>query len=66
MQTFKEWFKIKEGLWLTDSNAEQTSGGVRAKRKSKESVPASGAGMSAPGAGMGMGMGAPGLSMPQR
>lgn len=61
MQTFKEWLKIKEGLWVTDSAAEQTTGGVRAKKKSKEATPASGG----VGGGMGMGgMGGPGLSMP--
>ena len=62
MKTFKEW--LKEGLWLSDSKAEQTSGGVRAQRKSRPATPASGGGMGmgAP-AGMG-GMGGPGLSMP--
>lgn len=66
MITFQEWIKIKEGLWVSDSNAEATSGGVRAKRKSKDAAPA-------PAGGMGTGaMGAPtggmggGMSMPQK
>ena len=71
LRTFKEWLKVKEGLWLTDGNAEQTSGGVRAQRKSKPATtPTGGAGgmpgmppMAAPAGG---GMGGPGLSMPPR
>lgn len=66
MKTFKEWLeKLKEGLWVSDSAAEQTSGGVRATRKSKSASPgASGGGMGGGGAappmgGMGGGMSAP-------
>ena len=68
MQTFKEWL-IKEGLWVSDSAAEQTSGGVRAKKKSKDAAPgASGGGM---GGAAPMGAAPPmgadgGLSMPEK
>jgi len=34
---FKKW--LQEGLWLNDSNAEETSGSVRAKAKSKRGQP---------------------------
>lgn len=53
---FKNWL---EGLWLPDSAAEETSGGVRAKLKSKRGKPMGG-GMGGGGAmpmGGGMGMG---------
>ena len=49
---FKKWLQ-KEGLWLNDSNAEETRGGVRAKAMSKRGQPGSLAPM---GGGMG-GMG---------
>ena len=61
MKTFKEWLKIKEGLWMPDDRAEETSGGVRAKRKSKQPAPAAGGGMMGTGgAPMGGGLGGAG------
>jgi hypothetical protein len=62
MKTFQEWLKIKEGLWVSDSAAEQTTGGVRAKRKSKDAAPAS-AGQTPGQSPMGMGGG---MSMPPK
>lgn len=50
---FKKWL---EGLWLPDSAAEETSGGVRAKLKSKRGRPMGG-GMGGAGMPMGGGMG---------
>lgn len=65
MITFQEWLKIREGLWVSDSAAEPTSGGVRAKRKSKEATPAAGGGGMGGGAPP-MGGGGAGLSMPPK
>jgi hypothetical protein len=50
MKTFKEWLKLKEGLWLSDDKAEETSGGVEAPAKSKRKQPAAMGGMGAAGA----------------
>ena len=70
MKTFQEWLKIKkEGLWVSDSNAESTSGGVRAQKKSKDAAPAAGSqgqgGVMGQAPAMGGGMGG-GMSMPPK
>jgi hypothetical protein len=52
IKTFKEWLKIKEGLWLNDANAETSGTAVDAKRKSK---PAVGGSMGSPMGGSGGG-----------
>jgi hypothetical protein len=58
---FKEWLELKEGGWMPDERAEETSGGVRAKMKSKQPAPAAGAAMGGTGgAPMGGGLGGAG------
>jgi hypothetical protein len=49
---FKRWL---EGGWMPDSAAEETTGGVRAKLKSKRGKPMGGGGGMPMGGGMGMG-----------
>lgn len=51
IKTFKEWLKLKEGLWLSDGNAEVSGTAVDAQRKSKPAQ--GGSGMAAGGAQMG-------------